>query len=155
MCATSFVIILSFSDFLILAIRDLTNRRFGNLTVVRSMWGDNGLLNWHCRCDCSSRLNVEPAALVSGRVTHCGCMTKQREPLADAAADQATRRANIIACNWLLELLQKEKAPEGAGSCSLNQEADGKSAHKASDEAIPGRNYHGNNYTRLPHTRQQ
>lgn len=63
-------------------INDLTGRRFGRLTVV----GDSGQRSGHsilyrCRCDCGGEILAIRHQLVSGTITDCGCIQKERPPL--------------------------------------------------------------------------
>ncbi len=49
--------------------RDLTNMRFGRLTVT----GPAGEGLWMCRCSCGSSVTVGEPYLTSGVTTSCGC----------------------------------------------------------------------------------
>ena len=54
--------------------RDLTNQRFGKLTVL--YFDDYNSTNhpyWYVRCDCGIEFPVREDSLISGRKTHCGC----------------------------------------------------------------------------------
>jgi len=56
---------------------DLTNKRFGLLTVVKNTgkrkYNGRELL-WECRCDCGKISNVIGAFLRSGHTRSCGCL---------------------------------------------------------------------------------
>jgi hypothetical protein len=46
------------------AVKDMTCRRFGRLTVVRRAKSDaDGKATWHCRCDCGNKKIVAGADL--------------------------------------------------------------------------------------------
>jgi len=53
---------------------DLTDRKFGQLTVIErvenSKWG---LPVWLCRCECGEQTEVSGWTLRGGHQTHCGC----------------------------------------------------------------------------------
>lgn len=53
---------------------DLTNKRFGKLTVLGLAGRDRSrLLLWHCRCDCGGETYVRTQDLNRGKSTNCGC----------------------------------------------------------------------------------
>lgn len=56
---------------------DLTDRKFGRLTVVSSA-GSNGRPLWNCLCDCGNTPVVKAGNLVSGNSKSCGCLTLER-----------------------------------------------------------------------------
>lgn len=53
--------------------KDLTNQRFGRLTVIRYFFNSR----WHCNCDCGSTVIVNRQNLMRGRTTSCGCYHKE------------------------------------------------------------------------------
>ena len=58
------------------AVKDLTGRRFGYLTVVgksdeRSY---KGSVIWQCRCDCGNLVNLPSDSLLNGNARSCGCL---------------------------------------------------------------------------------
>ena len=60
--------------------RDLTNKRFGNLVVIKRtddkiLSSGRHLVNWDCLCDCGKHINVTTAHLLDGHTRSCGCAT--------------------------------------------------------------------------------
>jgi hypothetical protein len=57
---------------------DLTNQRFGRLTVLR-MTNErrNGRVLWECQCDCGNTILVPGAYLRKGHRQSCGCLRKE------------------------------------------------------------------------------
>lgn len=59
---------------------DLTNQKFGKLTVIK----DSGkrtserLVIWLCKCDCGNELLVQSNKLIKGKIQDCGCATQIR-----------------------------------------------------------------------------
>lgn len=53
--------------------KDLTNQRFGKLTVVGFAYRKNGRKYWDCICECGNRINVQQGNLVTGNTKSCGC----------------------------------------------------------------------------------
>lgn len=57
------------------ASKDLTGKRFGNLTAVRPTdRRQSGNIIWECACDCGKTALVSSANLISGRIRSCGCL---------------------------------------------------------------------------------
>ena len=57
---------------------DLTNKRFGKLTVLYSLEErKNGHIIWHCKCDCGKERDVVAGSLKSGNTKSCGCLRKE------------------------------------------------------------------------------
>jgi len=55
--------------------KDLTGKRFGNLTVI----GFNSIKNksnyyWNCKCDCGNTSVVQTGHLKNGSIKSCGCL---------------------------------------------------------------------------------
>lgn len=55
---------------------DLTERRFGKLTVVRCLGRQNGDTKWICKCDCGQEITTSRSQLIRGRAVDCGCLEK-------------------------------------------------------------------------------
>ena len=57
---------------------DLTGRRFGRLTVIRSE-GKNkhGIYMWLCECDCGNTKVLSGSELRRGNVRSCGCLNRE------------------------------------------------------------------------------
>ncbi|MBS4462291.1 AP2 domain-containing protein [Aerococcaceae bacterium zg-B36] len=59
--------------------KDLTNKRFGRLTVVEDdgTRTNGGKIKWLCQCDCGNMCYVESNQLKSGKTRSCGCLLKE------------------------------------------------------------------------------
>ena len=55
---------------------DLTNQRFGRLTVVKFLYYDKkaGSSKWKCKCDCGNEVEVLTSCLRRGDTKSCGCL---------------------------------------------------------------------------------
>ncbi len=55
---------------------DLTNRRFGKLTVLcrceNKQGGDREIVQWECQCDCGKLTKVTSSNLITGNTQSCG-----------------------------------------------------------------------------------
>lgn len=58
---------------------DLTNKRFGRLTVIKLVGSKNKKIFWLCKCDCGNEKEVQSHHLTSGHTTSCGCYNKERK----------------------------------------------------------------------------
>lgn len=56
-------------------IKDLTGKKFGNLTVLYMVDGISPT-TWHCVCDCGQEVNRLATSLYQGNTTNCGCGRK-------------------------------------------------------------------------------
>ena len=57
--------------------KDLTNKVFGRLTVIRSTDkrdSNNGSIIWECKCSCSNSKEVSSHNLLRSGVKSCGCL---------------------------------------------------------------------------------
>ena len=54
-------------------IRDLSNEKFGRLTVLNMAEPKNGRTMWHCKCECGNELDIQTTSLTSGNTKSCGC----------------------------------------------------------------------------------
>lgn len=54
---------------------DLTNKKFGNLTVLKRDLSihDDGDSRWICKCDCGNIKSIRSSTLRNGGTTSCGC----------------------------------------------------------------------------------
>lgn len=64
-------------------IKDLSNRRFGRLTVIyqaeNKVYKNNiSLVQWFCKCDCGNEIILNTAKLTSGNTKSCGCLFKEK-----------------------------------------------------------------------------
>lgn len=53
---------------------DMTNLRYGRLTVVSLHHRDGRKAYWECKCDCGKTTIVRNCALTSGNTKSCGCL---------------------------------------------------------------------------------
>lgn len=96
-------------------LKDISNQKFGNLTVIRRGNRKNGTY-WLCKCSCGNEKEVLYGNLVSGRVISCGCVGKEKRLSARKThGDSKTRLYNI----WIMMkkrcLNEKEKAYKNYG----------------------------------------
>lgn len=56
---------------------NITNQRFGNLTVLRQSANMNKKTAWECLCDCGNVVTVTTSNLTCNRIKSCGCMKKE------------------------------------------------------------------------------
>jgi hypothetical protein len=67
------------------AFRDLTNQRFGRLTVLRPVRKNKEKhIYWVCQCDCGNQTTVRSSSLDPKRTQSCGCLQKERMSQAKA-----------------------------------------------------------------------
>ena len=60
-------------------IKDLTNKRFGRVTVIKLHGVDDKLgAMFLCRCDCGTEWIVRGSSLTQGQVNSCGCLQKEK-----------------------------------------------------------------------------
>ena len=65
------------------ALRDLSGKKFGRLTVIKYVKTDrfepNGrrICKWKCQCDCGSASYVSASNLRSGSTMSCGCLRQE------------------------------------------------------------------------------
>ena len=70
--------------------KDLTNQKFGRLTVVSfSHKTKNHHFVWKCKCDCGNYTNVLSTNLLNSGTKSCGCIVKL--PFGDAAFNSVYR----------------------------------------------------------------
>lgn len=60
---------------------DLTNQRFGRLTVLGDVGKrtKNGKVLWHCLCECGTATFVRADHLKNGSVVSCGCLNDEKK----------------------------------------------------------------------------
>ncbi|UDN56629.1 AP2 domain-containing protein [Clostridioides sp. ES-S-0010-02] len=90
---------------------DLTNKKFGRLTAIKSTSkkAKSGHYIWTCQCDCGNKIEIIESSLTTGKTRSCGCLQKEaiRENMKLAA--KANKEKNIID-NTNLALLKKTEA---------------------------------------------
>lgn len=58
-------------------IKDLTNKKFGNLSVIKLDAVKKGTgANWLCKCGCGNTKSIIGAKLTFGDIKSCGCLSK-------------------------------------------------------------------------------
>lgn len=66
--------------------KDLTGKRFGNLTVLRQdAEVESRHSYWICKCDCGNTKSVRGSSLMSGKQVSCGCVRRSRLALGSQA----------------------------------------------------------------------
>lgn len=57
---------------------DLTNEKYGRLTVINRITPPGVPIKWHCKCDCGNECDVRGNDLKNGRTKSCGCLRKEK-----------------------------------------------------------------------------
>lgn len=57
---------------------DLTDQKFGRLTVIIRVGSRDGRAVWRCKCECGNETEVRSRCLINGHVKSCGCLAKER-----------------------------------------------------------------------------
>lgn len=57
--------------------KDLTNQKFGRLTVIKRVENNNNKVCWECQCECGNIVIVDAGSLMSGNTKSCGCLRKE------------------------------------------------------------------------------
>lgn len=57
---------------------DITNNKYGRLTVIERAGNSNGNALWKCICDCDNIVIVRGSSLRSGHTKSCGCLQKEK-----------------------------------------------------------------------------
>lgn len=83
--------------------KDLTGKRFGNLTVISRAPNRirNGRINayWICRCDCGKEKEIRGTHLKSGKIISCGCIGRIHNIEARIKHNQAGTRLYYVWCD--------------------------------------------------------
>lgn len=56
---------------------DLTNQRYGRLTIIKYAYSKNDRKYWHCKCDCGNEKVISSHDIRLGRTKSCGCLKKE------------------------------------------------------------------------------
>ncbi len=59
-------------------LNDITNQRFGRLTVIKRAESKNGRTMWLCKCDCGNYKNISSSSLTRGTTKSCGCYNLEK-----------------------------------------------------------------------------
>lgn len=57
---------------------DLSNKKFGRLTVIDVNRNEKGKMYWNCICDCGNKTVVMYQSLKDGDTQSCGCLQKEK-----------------------------------------------------------------------------
>ena len=83
--------------FILARFTDLTNQKFGRLTVIELIGtkkkGKWPRTYWLCRCECGNTTKVSTSSLKSGKVKSCGCLKK--DLAAAGTHDLAGKKFNL------------------------------------------------------------
>lgn len=60
-------------------IKDLTNQRFGKLTVINFLYTKNRRAYWACKCDCGNEIIVNSNLLLKEETSSCGCLKNSKK----------------------------------------------------------------------------
>lgn len=58
--------------------KDLTNKKFGKLIVIKRSEKKSKKVYWDCLCDCGNIKSIASCHLLSGSIKDCGCLKKER-----------------------------------------------------------------------------
>ena len=58
---------------------DLTEHKFGILTVIKRGKNIKDKLTWDCKCDCGNYVTVRGDTLTRRETKNCGCLKKEKE----------------------------------------------------------------------------
>lgn len=59
--------------------KDITNQRFNRLTVKYIAKRENGVIYWHCVCDCGNEVDIPYNELVHCNQQSCGCQKRKHD----------------------------------------------------------------------------
>ncbi|MCZ1068620.1 hypothetical protein O0984_11395 [Clostridioides difficile] len=90
---------------------DLTNKKFGRLTAIKSTnkKAKSGHYIWICKCDCGNEIEVIESSLTTGKTRSCGCLQKEAMRKNIRLASRVNIEKNIVD-NTNLALLKKTEA---------------------------------------------
>lgn len=60
--------------------KDLLNKQFGKLVVIKREKNDKKRAMWRCKCDCGNETIVSSTCLINGYIKSCGCLRKKGNP---------------------------------------------------------------------------
>lgn len=59
-------------------IKNLENKFFGRLRVIKYVYSENKRAYWLCKCICGKEKTVSSSLLLSGDTSSCGCLQKEK-----------------------------------------------------------------------------
>ena len=100
---------------------DLTDKRFGRLTVIKR-WGLQGkIITWLCNCDCGQTCVVRGDHLRESSISSCGCLTKElRKANATKHSLSKARLYRIYECMKARCYYKKHKHYKNYGGRGIN-----------------------------------
>ncbi len=57
--------------------QDLSQLKFGRLTIIGRSENRGTRTSWNCKCDCGSVISVTSNQLKRGRTKSCGCLRRE------------------------------------------------------------------------------
>ena len=57
-------------------VKDLTEKKYGKLTVIKRYGHRDNIITWLCRCECGNEVVVKGSYLTAGHTKSCGCIKK-------------------------------------------------------------------------------
>lgn len=101
---------------------DLTDREFGMLTVLHENGRNERMaIMWLCQCECGGQRTVTSRGLMTGEVSHCGCMRYNRKNVRERFMNG--KSASKISSDVLDKFLSKYKPKDdGAEEKSIAKE---------------------------------
>lgn len=79
--------------------KDLTNQKFGRLTVVERDYSCTKYVKWVCQCSCGNIKSIRSCHLLSQSINSCGCLLSE-----------STKQRNSVNKRKLRMLLEEEQA---------------------------------------------
>lgn len=77
--------------------KDMTNLRFGRLTVLECVGRDNnGNALWRCKCDCGKENIVDGCRLRKGNTKSCGCYNIYRTKICNSTHKKSKTRLYAV-----------------------------------------------------------
>lgn len=71
---------------------DITGRKYGRLTVIKSLGNKNKISLWLCKCLCGNERTISYGNLSVGHSKSCGCLQKERTSKANFKHGFSTKR---------------------------------------------------------------
>lgn len=93
--------------------KDLSNKIFGRLTVIKYAYSKNGQRYWECKCGCGNTTFVSTKSLVSGNTQSCGCLRREAIIRANISNKSKIDQSTIIGKTFdYLTVLKKDESKE-------------------------------------------
>ena len=92
---------------------DLTNQRFGQLTVLYKAPNKGQAVYWHCKCDCGNEKDINGSNLRKGLTISCGCYQKEQA----SKTNQLNTKYDINPGDRFFQLTVLKKLDKGMFLC--------------------------------------